>query len=389
MKLRLMSVLAVSFGLAQATLTFGQPPSDDKVSQPRRNPFARQDVRQLQSNPANPDSKVLYQRDGSWIVEYLGQQHLGAWSRESRTLGLTLAPADDALKIHLKLPKDQGLVVTGLNPNSSAHQAGIQLNDVLLKLGDTPLSKPEDIEKQVKSAGEKPAALLLLRLGKQITIQVLPELHVSFRPAPAKAPENPYWIGVSVTQLEPALRAQLQLPAAQGLIIDEVVKDSPASKTDIKVNDIILQVDGKPFSDSAKLSDIVRAHAEKPIEFQILREGKVRLSVEVTPERRKELASAILYDNVVGAVYGITQPGVVMNGQRDVVPLDGLGMFYYSDLTNDTMPVGSQQKPSEPKPSSNTNPELSKRLDSLDAQLKQLREIIDELSKSTKEKIRQ
>ena len=39
------------------------------------------------------------------------------------------------MRAHLKLPKDQGLVVTGLNPNSSAYQAGIQLNDVLLTVG--------------------------------------------------------------------------------------------------------------------------------------------------------------------------------------------------------------------------------------------------------------
>ena len=46
--------------------------------------------------------------------------------------------------------------MTSLAANAPAAQAGIQQNDVLLKLGDTPLAKAEDLEEGLKAAGEKP-----------------------------------------------------------------------------------------------------------------------------------------------------------------------------------------------------------------------------------------
>ena len=70
-----------------------------------------------------------------------------------------MSPADDALRAHLSLPKDQGLIVTSLAPNAPAAQAGVQQNDVLLTLGDTPLAKAEDLEESLKAT----RAIRLLR----------------------------------------------------------------------------------------------------------------------------------------------------------------------------------------------------------------------------------
>ena len=52
----------------------------------------------------------------------------------NQNLGMTLVPADDALRAHLKLPEDQGLVVAAIDFHSPAAQAGIEQNDILLQL---------------------------------------------------------------------------------------------------------------------------------------------------------------------------------------------------------------------------------------------------------------
>ncbi len=70
-------------------------------------------------------------------------------------MGMSLTPADDALRAHLQLPKDQGLIVTSLDIHSPAAQAGIQQNDILLDLENASLGKPEDLEKCLKAAGDK------------------------------------------------------------------------------------------------------------------------------------------------------------------------------------------------------------------------------------------
>ena len=177
MKSRFVSIVTISLCLIQAVSAHGQtepgqnqlqPSGDPRGGQQSQGQWLEKNLSWVLTPDANQTTNTHTIR---WLYAnrspeslYLAQP--GAWNAESRAAGLTLAPADDTVRAHLKLPKDQGLVVTGLNPNSSAHQAGIQLNDVLLQLGETPLKRPEDLEKHLKSAGEKPATLHLLRLGK-------------------------------------------------------------------------------------------------------------------------------------------------------------------------------------------------------------------------------
>jgi membrane-associated protease RseP (regulator of RpoE activity) len=386
MKTRLVAIVTISLCLIQAVSAHGQTEPGQNPLQPAADPPGRQQSQGqwLEKNLSwvfTPDvNQPTDTRTNRWVYssripEALYHAQLGAWNADSRAAGLALAPADDTVRAHLKLPKDQGLVVTGLNPNSSAHQAGIQLNDVLLQLGETPLKRPEDLEKHLKSAGEKPATLHLLRLGKAMELQVQPQFQVTLRPVPPKAPENPYWIGVSVNSVEPALRSQLQLPDGQGLIVNDVVKESPASKTDLKVNDILLEVDGKPLPDSAKLADVVRSHGEKPIQFHVIREGKVHLSVEVTPERRKKTEARLPTNQPFGAVFEIAGPGgILLRSEKAPYVVNPMKDYY---VVGDR---GNQKQPADP------SGDVSKRLDAVDAQLKHLVQVIEELSKTTKEK---
>src|SRR5262249_17796606 len=116
------------------------------------------------------------------------------WGGFNQGPDISLIPADDAIREHLKIPKGQGLVVTGLLPNSPAAHAGIQQNDVLLKLGDTPLAKPGDLEESLKKLGEKPVSLSLVRNGTTLVLQVQPLIRITLGPARPKAADREYWI---------------------------------------------------------------------------------------------------------------------------------------------------------------------------------------------------
>ena len=79
-------------------------------------------------------------------------------------------------------------------------------------------------------------------------------------------PEPPaFWIGVSVSPIEPALRDQLRIPADEGLIATEVVAEGPGAKAGLKVNDILLTMGGKPLKDQATLVDLVQKNGEKSV----------------------------------------------------------------------------------------------------------------------------
>src|SRR4029078_12674056 len=158
--------------------------------------------------------------------------------KTDRGSGLSLVPCDDAARAHLKLPKGQGLIATSVAPDGPAAHAGVCQNDILLTLGEASLSKPEDLEEQLKVAGEKPLGLVLLHHGQKKTLQVQPRVNVTLGPVQPSPPE--FWIAVSLSTVEPALRAHLKIPADQGLIATEVIAESPAAKAELKVNDILL-----------------------------------------------------------------------------------------------------------------------------------------------------
>ena len=200
---------------------------------------------------------------------------------------LDLAPADDSLRELLNLPKNQGIVVIRINPRSSAAAAGIHQNDVLLSIGDSPLAQPKDLYDQLKKADEKPAPLVLLREGNRMTLQVRPVVRVTLGPTTATPTPREYFLGISVTAIEPVLRAQLRLSQPHAVIVNQVMPDSPAAKAGIALHDIIVSFDGKPIIDPGELAQMVQATGGKPIVVELIGKGGKPRSVTVTPGRKK------------------------------------------------------------------------------------------------------
>jgi serine protease Do len=282
---------------------------------------------------------------------------------EAEGSGLSLAPVDDAARAHLKIPKGQGLIATSVSPQGAAAQAGICQNDIFLTLGDAPLAKSEDVEKRLKAAGEKPLGLVLLHQGEKKTIQVQPHIKVYFGPVQPAPPA--FWIGVTVAPVEPALRAQLKLPADQGLIATQIIDNGPAAKAGLKVNDILLTMGEKPLRDQAALVDLVQKLGDEHVAVDIVREGS-RRTIDVTPERRNNITYTVSVLADLNRTYNVVHPGVVYATKDLVVPFDAPDVM-----------ITSQQHKEEP---------VSKRLDSMSAEIKQLRKAVEDLGKVLKDR---
>ncbi len=101
--------------------------------------------------------------------------------------------------------------------------------------------------------------------------------------------ESPiYWIGISGRGVESSvLRTQLQLAQDMGIVVEQVVADSPADKAGLRKHDIILRVNGAAVHGMVVLQDYVRTHQAKPLELKLLRLGKEE-TVVVVPEERSQ-----------------------------------------------------------------------------------------------------
>jgi len=78
--------------------------------------------------------------------------------------GLALREVHPEDRERLGLKKGEGVVVADVQPDSPAAEAGVQPNDVILQVNQTPVRSPADVKEQAaKVTGDKPLLLLLRR----------------------------------------------------------------------------------------------------------------------------------------------------------------------------------------------------------------------------------
>lgn len=95
-----------------------------------------------------------------------------------------------------------------------------------------------------------------------------------------------FWIGVGGQPVvDPALRTQLQLAADTGVVVQQVVPDSPAAKAGLQMHDIIIAVNGDAVHGMNELAQAVRNGGGQAVELKILRLAQEE-TITVTPEER-------------------------------------------------------------------------------------------------------
>jgi serine protease Do len=359
-----------------------QGPSAQQGQNVQQQPVMKQDRGQPGQHPwvvadyykYNPPKNATDLRNVFWTLTDADQMNSG----------MSLSSADDALRAQLKLPKEEGLIVTAVAPGSSAAMAGIESNDILLRIGGKvpqglPLGKPEDLEEGLKAAGDAPVGLLLLRRGQRLGLKVQPRVRVSLGPVQPDPPS--YWIGVSVGSVEPALRVQLQLQKNHGLIALDVVKDGPGAKAGVRPHDILLKLDGEELTDQDKLIQVVQAKGEKTVPLELVREGK-KETIGITPQRRKSINFTVSWDKPKTATYDWVFTGTPAPGQAGPRGNVGSGMIV-ADYNNDgnlDLWMANQASPSnQPR---DGDPATARRLDDLTAQIKELRQAVEALTKA-------
>lgn len=83
------------------------------------------------------------------------------------------------------------------------------------------------------------------------------------------------WLGVYMRDVDEKIAAYLDLPLAEGVVITEVAKDSPAEKMGAKKYDVIREIDGQKVSSSAEIQELVsKKRPGDSISLKVYRDGK-------------------------------------------------------------------------------------------------------------------
>ena len=99
----------------------------------------------------------------------------------------------------------------------------------------------------------------------------------------AEAAAKNYWLGILATPVEPPLKVHLRLE--RGVLVEQIVPESPAAKAGIEVHDILLKFGDVELADVDGLQEAVAGNENREVPVTLLRAGQQK-TVQVKPEER-------------------------------------------------------------------------------------------------------
>ena len=191
---------------------------------------------------------------------------------------------------------------------------------VALVLGGGALAQAQN-DQAVTSTSEQPGKIVRIApaTGGATADVVVTTTEDGNQAAQAEMPKH--WIGILGGTATPELRAQLDIPEGQGLLVRQVVPESPAAKAGLQSFDILLKANDTELREMSDLMELVRSEGESngKIALDVLRHGKHE-TLTIAPESRPEHVKGVEPNMMQGVMQG---DGGTITGQ----PQDAMRMF--------------------------------------------------------------
>ncbi len=140
--------------------------------------------------------------------------------------------------------------------------------------------------------GQRVTRRITVSKDGKVTISGDPEKEPAAKekPAPAPAPVPAGgWLGVHTIPLSESLRAQVDVPEGEGVLLEVVSNDGPAAKAGLLPNDILLSLDDAPVKGVDTLREnLGKLPAGKAVSLKYLRKGKTATVQATLGERPAE-----------------------------------------------------------------------------------------------------
>lgn len=189
-----------------------------------------------------------------WVMDSLikdGHVNRGFFGVEIQNLTPGLAQA-------FKVNNMQGALIAAVTPNGPAATAGLQNGDVIVEFNGQPVQDASQLKLRVAEAGPGTTVpVVVMRNGEKKTVNVTLRDEPNKEIASANQPNNENGAakdvlqGVSVSNLNPDVRSQLNIPGdVQGALITQVNPLSASYEAGLRSGDVILDINQHAVKDA-------------------------------------------------------------------------------------------------------------------------------------------
>lgn len=154
-------------------------------------------------------------------------------------------------------------------------------------LGFTAHAQGDDQSKERQQLRDELRAKVRARL-QQLERELFEEIDRALATERSEPPVQPTqgtdqgFLGVSIRELKPGMRELLGVPAGVGVLIDEVVPESPAHAAGLRRTDVLLSWNGQPTHSEADLARVAATgRIGQAVKLVVLRQGQ-RLELTAT-----------------------------------------------------------------------------------------------------------
>jgi len=188
-------------------------------------------------------------------------------------LGASVAAPYDSLAKAMDLTGKQGSMIYHVFVNSPADKGGLKPGDFVTSINGERVTDTTDL---VRIVGDLPvgkdATFDIVRYGHPMTVSVPIGLRESQKQIEA---DHNLWPGITALPIDGKILSQLKLPeGTKGVIVAQVVPQTPAAIAGIQQGDVIQAINNKPVNNAIDFYRGIDASA-RDFNFQIDRQGTI------------------------------------------------------------------------------------------------------------------
>ena len=184
-------------------------------------------------------------------------------------IGVEIQEITRELQTFFSLPKGEGgVLVSDVMEDSPAVRAGLKRGDVLLKVEDTDLKSPEDYRETLSEfTPSDPLKITISRKGNRKDLVVNPATF----PLDQAVELAFIRLGIKVGEMDGATKRRYG--QEDGVLIEEVMRNSEAGKIGLERGDLILKVNDLPIKDLDAFKRAISRNHHQPSLTLIVQRG--------------------------------------------------------------------------------------------------------------------